>query len=403
MNILFLTLSRIYDLNERGIYADLMRKFVHDGHNVYIVIPFERRIQRATSLFESAGAHILGVRTLNIQKTNVIEKGVGTLLLERQYMRAIQRYLKDIRFDLVLYSTPPITLNRVIRFIKRKYGANSYLLLKDIFPQNAVDLGMLSPHSLIYRLFRRKERALYALSDYIGCMSPANVKYVIEHNPEIDSRCIEVCPNCIELLSGREKFDPLAIRKRYEIAPDKILCIYGGNLGKPQGIDFLIETIKSNERRKNCFFLIVGGGTEYNRLEQWFQIKKPANARLLNSLPKREYDLLMRSADIGLIYLDHRFTIPNYPSRLLSYLENAIPIMMAVDKNTDIGRIAEQNNYGYWAESDDIMAFDCKLDALLEDSSLRKSMGLRGYEYLKANYTVDHAMRIIMSHFIMEK
>ena len=138
-------------------------------------------------------------------------------------------------------------------------------------------------------------------------------------------------------------------------------------------------------------------------MEQWFQIKKPANARLLNSLPKREYDLLMRSADIGLIYLDHRFTIPNYPSRLLSYLENAIPIMMAVDKNTDIGRIAEQNNYGYWAESDDIMAFDCKLDALLEDSSLRKSMGLRGYEYLKANYTVDHAMRIIMSHFIMER
>ena len=403
MNILFLTLSRIYDLNGRGIYADLMRKFVHEGHNVYIVVPFERRTQRETSLFESAGAHILGVKTLNIQKANVIEKGIGTLLLESQYMRAIQRYLKDIRFDLVLYSTPPITFNKVIRFIKRKYGASSYLLLKDIFPQNAVDLGMLSPHSLIYRLFRKKERALYALSDYIGCMSPANVKYVIEHNPEIDSRCIEVCPNCIELLSGREKFDPLAIRKRYEIAPDKILCIYGGNLGKPQGIDFLIETIKSNERRKNCFFLIVGGGTEYNRLEQWFQIKKPANARLLNSLPKREYDLLMRSADIGLIYLDHRFTIPNYPSRLLSYLENAIPIMMAVDKNTDIGRIAEQNNYGYWAESDDIMAFDCKLDALLEDSSLRKSMGLRGYEYLKANYTVDHAMRIIMSHFIMER
>ena len=387
MNILFLTLSRIYDLNGRGIYADLMRKFVHEGHNVYIVVPFERRTQRETSLFESAGAHILGVKTLNIQKANVIEKGIGTLLLESQYMRAIQRYLKDIRFDLVLYSTPPITFNKVIRFIKRKYGASSYLLLKDIFPQNAVDLGMLSPHSLIYRLFRKKERALYALSDYIGCMSPANVKYVIEHNPEIDSRCIEVCPNCIELLSERENFDPLAIRKRYEIAPDKILCIYGGNLGKPQGIDFLIET---------------GGGTEYSRLEQWFQIKNPANAKLLNSLPKREYDLLMRSADIGLIYLDHRFTIPNYPSRMLSYLENAIPIMMAIDKNTDIGRIAEQNNYGYWVESGDIMEFDCKLDALLEDSSLRKSMGLRGYEYLKANYTVDHAMRIIMSHFMLK-
>lgn len=403
MNILFLTLSRIYDLNGRGIYADLMRKFVHEGHNVYIVVPFERRTQRETSLFESAGAHILGVKTLNIQKANVIEKGIGTLLLESQYMRAIQRYLKDIRFDLVLYSTPPITFNKVIRFIKRKYGASSYLLLKDIFPQNAVDLGMLSPHSLIYRLFRKKERALYALSDYIGCMSPANVKYVIEHNPEIDSRCVEVCPNSIELLPKQEKIESEAMRLRYGISPNKTLCIYGGNIGKPQGIDFLINTIESNEKRDNCFFLIVGDGTEYKKLEHWFQMRKPTNANLLSSLPKMEYDQLISSADIGLIYLYRQFTIPNYPSRLLSYLENAIPIMMAVDLNTDIGRIAEENGYGYWVESGDLDAFDKKLDFLLENPIQRKDMGLRGYEFLKSNYTVDRAFSIIMSHFTVRK
>lgn len=403
MNILFLTLSRIYDLNGRGIYADLMRKFVHEGHNVYIVVPFERRTQRETSLFESAGAHILGVKTLNIQKANVIEKGIGTLILESQYMRAIQRYLKDVRFDLVLYSTPPITFNKVIRFIKRKYGASSYLLLKDIFPQNAVDLGMLSRHSLIYQFFRRKERTLYALSNYIGCMSPANVRYVIKHNPEIDPRCVEVCPNSIELLPKQEKIESEAIRLRYGISPNKTLCIYGGNIGKPQGIDFLINTIESNEKRDNCFFLIVGDGTEYKKLEHWFQMRKPTNAKLLSSLPKMEYDQLISSADIGLIYLYRQFTIPNYPSRLLSYLENAIPIMMAVDLNTDIGRIAEENGYGYWVESGDLDAFDKKLDFLLENPIQRKDMGLRGYEFLKNNYTVDRAFSIIMSHFTVRK
>ena len=91
MNVIFLTLSNITSIEERGIYADLLRKFRNEGHNVYIVKPFERRIGRRTELEEDKGAHILGVKVLNIQKTNIIEKGIGTLLLEKQYKLAIER------------------------------------------------------------------------------------------------------------------------------------------------------------------------------------------------------------------------------------------------------------------------------------------------------------------------
>ncbi len=398
MNILFLTLSRFYDLNQRGIYPDLMRQFINHGHNVYVVAPFERRLGRQTELFESAGARILGVKTLNIQKTNVVEKGIGTLLLEPQYMTAIQHHLKDVHFDLVLYSTPPITFNKVIAWVKRKYGAKSYLLLKDIFPQNAVDLGMFSKSSPFHYFFRRKENKLYQLSDFIGCMSPANVSYVQKHNPCVNSASVEICPNSIELV----EYEPVnadEIKAKYNIPSDKVLCIYGGNLGKPQGIEFLIETIKSNEKRPNCQFLIVGSGTEFGKLKSWFVANKPNNSILMSALPKADYDVLMRSADIGLIFLDRRFTIPNYPSRLLSYLENRIPIMMAVDANTDIGTIAEENVYGYWVESGDLSAFDKKLDALVANKDLRKQMGQNGYQFLIDNYTVDKSYSIIIKHF----
>ncbi len=399
MNILFLTISRLTDVNARGIYSDLMRKFVHDGHNVYIVIPFERVLGRKTELFESAGAHILGVKTLNIQKTNVIEKGIGTILLEQQYMKAIKHHLKDVHFDLVLYSTPPITFNKVIRRVKQRYNAKSYLLLKDIFPQNAVDLGMFSKNSLFYYFFRKKEERLYRLSDYIGCMSPANVNYVLKHNPSINPNQVEVCPNSIELQENTTIVDSKSIKQKYNIPIDKIISIYGGNLGKPQGIDFLIETIKSNEKRLNSFFVIVGSGTEFSRINSWFKEHEPHNAKLLKALPKAEYDCLMRSADIGLIFLDNRFTIPNYPSRLLAYLENSIPIMMATDVNTDIGTIAEKNGYGYWCESGDLTLFDKKLDMLLADKALRLEMGERGFDFLKTNYTIEHIVNTIMNHF----
>ena len=185
MNILFLTLHPISDISERGIYTDLTREFIRHGHQIYIVVPAERRFHLPTRIKESDGAKILSVKTLNIQKTNLIEKGLGTLLLEYQYQRAIRKYWENIKFDLILYSTPPITFNRVISSVKRRCEAKTYLLLKDIFPQNAVDLGMFSKDSFVYKLFRKKEERLYQLSDHIGCMSPANVEYVLRHNPSI--------------------------------------------------------------------------------------------------------------------------------------------------------------------------------------------------------------------------
>ena len=161
MNIIFLTMSNLQGVAEAGIYSDLMRKYRDEGHHVTVVSPRERRMNQPTSLRDKDGVRILGVRTLNLQKTNVIEKGLGQVLVESQFKRAIKKNLGDVKVDLILYSTPPITLMGVVKYLKRKNPkAMSYLLLKDIFPQNAIDLGMLKKTGLkgiVYRYFRRKE------------------------------------------------------------------------------------------------------------------------------------------------------------------------------------------------------------------------------------------------------
>ena len=105
-----------------------------------------------------------------------------------------------MKFDLITYSTPPITLTNVVKYLKKKNPkAVSYLQLKDIFPQNAVDIGMFGEKSVFNWYFRRKEKALYKASDFIGCMSPANVEYVLEHNPEVAPEKVEIAPNTIDL------------------------------------------------------------------------------------------------------------------------------------------------------------------------------------------------------------
>lgn len=406
MNVIFLTLARITDIESRGIYSDLMRKFRNEGHQVYIISPNERRLGKGTSLLEENGVKMLTVKTLNIQKTNIIEKGLGTLFIERQFIFAIKKFLSDVQFDLITYSTPPITFTNVVKYLKKcNPQAISYLQLKDIFPQNAVDLGMFGEKSFFNWYFRRKEKSLYRVSDYIGCMSPANVKYVMDHNPEVEASRVEVAPNSIELNSSivepeQERSEWVYIRKKYDLPINRPIFIYGGNLGKPQGIDYLIKCLDAVKNRLDCYFVVIGSGTEKSKLDDWYERQDTDDSfavKVMSFLPKEDYDMLVKYCDVGLIFLDHRFTIPNYPSRLLSYLEYKIPVVCATDVNTDIGKIAEENGYGYWCESVKPGDFVAMVDKMLKAD--RKAMGEKGYDFLCQNYLVDHTYNTIMNHF----
>lgn len=117
----------------------------------------------------------------------------------------------------------------------------------------------------------------------------------------------------------------------------------------------------------------------------------------MNGLPKADYDHLVKACDAGLIFLDHRFTIPNYPSRLLSYLENKMPVLCATDSNCDMGLIAEENGYGYWCDSNSVEAFTAILVKMIHSD--RKAMGEKGYEFLYKNYLVQNTYDAIMRHF----
>ena len=400
MNVLFLTLVPIADIEERGIYTDLLRCFEKNGHQLYIASPIERRFKQASTYSEAGAVHYIRIKTLNIQKTNLLEKGIATLLIESLFLRGIKRTCKGVKFDLIVYATPPITFSKIVNFFKKRDTATSYLLLKDIFPQNAVDLRMIRINGFIHQYFRQKEKKLYAVSDFIGCMSPANLQYILTHNPELDRKKIAVNPNSIEPISfkfNNDKF--IAIRQRFGIPIDTVLFVYGGNIGKPQGIDFLLDILTSNKNNKDVFFLIIGSGTEFQKMKRWFLDNKPSNALLLSGLPKNDYDELLAACDVGMIFLDKRFSIPNFPSRLLSYQEFKMPVLAATDKNTDVGKVITENGFGYWVESGDLGAFNIAVTKLQESKQHRVIMGEKGNRFLKENYTADISYSIIMNHF----
>ena len=148
MNILFVSLGKYCSINESGIYTDLLRQFCKIGHKVYILSPIKKKDNYSgDTIIKEKNSEIIKVYAGNIQKTNSIEKGINTILLSSRYIAAIKKHLKEIKFDLVLYPTPPVTLYNVIKYVKERDDAKTYLMLKDIFPQNAIDLGLLSKKS----------------------------------------------------------------------------------------------------------------------------------------------------------------------------------------------------------------------------------------------------------------
>jgi len=396
MRVLFISLSDMRSITEHGLYSDLLREFVRYGHAVTILSPVERRTRKHTEVYEEAGAKFIKVKVGNIQKTNYIEKMISILLLKYQILNSIKRYCGDIEFDLILYATPPVTIAGVIEKIKNKTKARTILMLKDIWPQEMVDLGLISDRGFIYRYFKRLEGKIYAISDKIGYTSLANKNYLMSEGvPE----CKLIAINNSVDVTYKNKIDRKSedVLNKYAIDFGSTIFFYGGNLGKPQDIDYLIDCLMTQVNKDDRSFIICGQGTEYKKLEMFFNNQKPRNMLLLPYLPKEEYDQLIMASDVGMVFLNHRFTVPNCPSRFYTYMEYSKSVLACTDTATDIKDDINTGEFGWWIKSDSVSAFQNIIDAICQEGkSGLMERGKKARVYLENNFTVDKDYQRIM-------
>ncbi len=436
MNVL--CLFQKFDLNSSTIYLDLVNELSDRGHIVNILA--------LTSDREKAG---FTERTGNIRvanefipdqfHTNKIKKGLIQLLIGRTILKGVKKHFWSEKADIIIYPTPPVTLSGILRPLKQHYGAVNYLMLKDIFPQNAVDLHMMKEGGLLHRLFKKMERELYRESDVIGCMSKGNLEYIKSHEPEVDPSKLEIFPNTVKVIEVEtDRGDPhpsalraatlpstdaLSASKRASKCSTEAFCprggkadepeiqedfpvrfIFGGNLGKPQAVDFLMGGIAELKDDVNAEFIFIGSGTEEDRIRSFIRDRKIDNLKLYNELPRREYEKVLKDADIGIVSLSPYFTIPNYPSRILSYMQLSKPVLAVTDRVTDIKElVTEEARCGWWCPSDDRKAFTDTVKKIVSERELFKEYGKNGREYLKKYFNVERSAEILERHCHSER
>ena len=383
MKILYIS-STSAGMHDHGIYYDLLKEFSNQGHNVTIVYAREKRQNKDTELYTYSRMTYLGIKTMNTTKNkNFVEKTASILSIDRLFANAIKKHLEFESYDLVLYSTPPITFKETLKYFKNK-GSILYLMLKDIFPQNGADIGLFRENGIIYKFFKRKEKFLYSISDHIGVMSQANKEYFIIHNPEFKEK-VSILPNALNISENPLK----SKRSDFDLNETDLILIYGGNLGKPQGVDFIVECIRKLETLKNVTLLICGEGSESSKISDVIRDESIKNTTYLGSLETERYNNLAKLVDVGLIFLDNRFTIPNYPQRVLSYMEAEIPIISATDVVTDIGTDAVRNKYGFSITNESTTEWLDAVTFLKNNPEQRVEMGKSGRRYLLENFNVQ--------------
>ncbi len=390
MKVVFLMFA-FPDMNESfNMYTTLVEEFVKYGHEVSVVAPGSEM----TGIYFENNIPVLRVRTLPIKNVPNYLKGISNLLLPFQFRRAMNKFYRGKSFDLIISPTPPITLVDLAAKLKTKNKSKFYLILRDIFPQNAVDLDFIKEDGLLHKYFKRKEKKLYNEADFIGCMSKGNIEYVLKHNSTVPISKIHELKNFQKQYLGFG-FNKDELKRKYELE-NKFVVVFGGNMGKPQQLENVLALAESVLSYPEIVFLLLGEGVQMNNLEKEINRIGLVNIKIERTIPKQEYQDLLSSCNVGLISLNEKFTIPNIPSKALDYFNVGIPILASLDKSTDFGEILEKEQCGLWSYAGDHVQLRNNLLELYSNGEFLMGLGKNGKRYFINNLKPEIAYLTII-------
>jgi glycosyltransferase involved in cell wall biosynthesis len=392
MKVLFV-LYTLPNLSQSSIASDIVNEFKNNGHEVYPMAPINTDSKRSYISIEN-DIEVLRIRTLDVFSENIVLKGLANLLLSFQFQSVFNLFWKSKVFDLIIVMTPSVMFADFISRCKKNWGCKVYLMQKDIFPQNAVDLGFLRRNSIVYNFFKKKEDLLLKTADIVGCTSPGNVNYFTRNYPQLN-------PHKIKLLFNASKLFCFNVESKLtnDFSDRLFKVVFGGNLGKPQQMENVLQLAQNVQEFDDIvFFVISKGGTERRRFEKLLSQMDLKNVQLLDNLSREDYFTFISSCNLGLISLHMDFTVPNTPMKLNDYLNAGLPVFAIIDRYNDLGELLINNNMGRFAYADSTSMIYNQFISLYRDRDLCTELGKFGFDFCFNNLSTEKSYLDILEH-----
>ena len=371
---------------------DLSREFARQGHDLTVILPGSH-LSRAWALEEVEGYKVLRLSAFKTKDIGYFQRVFGEVLMPfamRWNLRRSPVACSD--WDGVIWYSPSIFHGPLVSAVKRAAQCRSYLIIRDIFPDWAVDMGLMG-RGIIYRFFDTIARYQYSVADVIGVQSSGNLAYFAKWARK-GARQLEVLPNWLGEARRKEcpidlSMTPLACRTVF---------VYTGNMGVAQGMDQMLELAAALESRSDIGFLFVGRGSDARRLATAASKRQLSNVLFHDEIDPDEIPALYEQCDIGLVSLDERHKSHNIPGKFLAYMQNGLPVLACCNKGNDLVELIRRSNVGTAVEGNSSSHLQGAAAALVESvQGDRSGYTERCHELFNSLFTVRTTVQQIVT------
>lgn len=383
-------------LNHVKMMHELAVELVTRGHDVVVITPGAANQHLPMNRFYLDGVDVCKFRSRPIRGTTHLQRAINETLLSWFAYRAISKSKLDVNFDLVINYSPTIFFGPLVRWLRVR-GAFVYLVLRDFFPQWAVDEKLITQGSIVERYFRFFERINYKISDVIAVQSPANLP-VFEEITRPEQYPTEVLFNWAAPLQEIDEAFGQAFIKTHNLC-EKFIFFYGGNIGYAQDIPYILELAASFTEHESVHFLILGQGDQYTNIAQKIVEKGLGNVTLASSITQDEYRSLLTQVDVGLLTLASNHRAHNFPGKVLGYLAQGLPLLGAVNSGNDLIDIVNDSGAGLISINGDLERFVQDAAHIYEDADLRHAMQRNAKALLARQFSVVAAADQILDRY----
>ena len=361
------------------------------GHKVIVVtsqpkhyLTSEGKNKNFPTFLVENDIEVIRVKTLPLHKVNFLIRGVSQLLLPALFFRKIKKFIKK-EIDVVIAYTPPLPLGLVGKKVKKHYKAKFILNVQDIFPQNAIDLGILKNKVLI-KFFELIEQKVYQSADKITFHSDGGRRFLIEKKC-VSQEKIVILPNWINLEFHQNLTKAASFRKKYGLE-GKFIFLFAGIIGPAQGLDFLINVAKEISNQ-DIVFLLVGDGMERKKIQEMIDDYSLKNVIIKPFVSKEDYPYLLKEINVGIVCLNNKNKTPFLPGKFLGYLAAERPVVAFLNKESDGFSFVRETKCGYAVTSDNLDDAVEIVRKIYNEKEKLKQFGQNGFRYASDNLTVD--------------
>ena len=362
------------------------------GHQV-VIATLAEDLQEPLAVTSETGITVARVRTRGIKNVSRPVRAWREAQISRLMWSKARGFFEANPCDLLVFYSPSIFFGALVRKLKRLWGCPAYLVLRDIFPQWALEAGLLRKGP-VYSFFRYYERRQYEAADIIGVESTGSLQYFEKHFP--GRFRLEVLPNWSALREVPRRSGVLRARLGLH---GKVIFVYGGNIGVAQDPDNLLRLAQRMLPETQVAFVLIGEGSEVHRLQAAIRDQGLTNMYLLGAVENQEYLQLIADADVGLLSLERNLTSHNYPGKLLGYAAAALPILASINPPNQLHHLLHESGAGLSCDNGDDDAFLAAALRLARDPGLRRTMSAASRSLLETHFSARAAAASILSAF----